>query len=80
MIIVGPVESLTSTYLGYGETWAKEAEAQGMDVRRVFSPNATWANVLANIQGANLVVFLGHGNGWPSPYARTRRTPRTASG
>ena len=39
-----------------------------MDVRRVFFPNATWDNVLANIQGANLVVYMGHGYGWPSPY------------
>jgi flagellar hook assembly protein FlgD len=68
VIIVGPVEGLTSTYLGYGESWADRAEAQGMDVRRVFSPNATWSKVLENIQGAKLVVFIGHGNGWPSPY------------
>ena len=38
VIIVGPVEGLTNTYLNYGELWADRAEAQGMDVRRVFSP------------------------------------------
>ena len=32
------------------------------------SPTPTWDNVLANIQGANLVVYMGHGYGWPSPY------------
>lgn len=69
VIIVGPVEGLTSTYLTYGEQWAKRAEAQGMDVRRLFSPYATWQAVLDNIQGAKLVVYLGHGNGWPSPYS-----------
>jgi flagellar hook assembly protein FlgD len=69
VIIVGPVESLSSMYLAYAEQWAQRAEAQGMDVRRVFTPNATWANVLDNIQGAKLVVYLGHGNGWPSPYS-----------
>lgn len=68
VIIVGPVGSLTSTYRTYGEQWAKRAEAQGMDVRRVFSPYATWGAVLDDIQGAKLVVYLGHGNGWPSPY------------
>jgi flagellar hook assembly protein FlgD len=68
VIIVGPTHSETSRYLGLGETWAKRAAAQGMDVRRVFHPYATWANVKANIQGAKLVVYLGHGNGWPSPY------------
>jgi len=39
-----------------------------MDVRRIFTPRATWARVKANIQGAHLVVYLGHGNGWPSRY------------
>lgn len=68
VIIVGPTHSETTRYLGLGETWATRAEAQGMDVRRVFWPHATWANLKANIQGANLVVYLGHGNGWPSPY------------
>jgi len=69
VIIVGPVEGLSNMYLGYGELWAERAEAQGMDVRRLFTPNATWSAVLDNIQGAKLVVFLGHGNGWPSPYS-----------
>ena len=49
---------------------ADQAEAAGMDVRRVFFPHATWDNVLANIQGANLVVYMGHGYGWPSPYTQ----------
>lgn len=68
VIIVGPTGSLTSQNLTNGEKMARAAEAQGMDVRRVFHPQATWARVLANIQGANLVVYMGHGNGWPSPY------------
>jgi hypothetical protein len=37
-----------------------------MDVRRVFFPNATWENVLAEVQGASLVAYLGHGYGFPS--------------
>jgi len=68
VIIAGPTGSLTSQNLTDGEKMAKAAEAQGMDVRRVFHPNATWERVLANVQGANLVVYMGHGNGWPSPY------------
>jgi flagellar hook assembly protein FlgD len=39
-----------------------------MEVRRVFFPHATWENVLANIQDANLVVYMGHGYGFPSAY------------
>lgn len=68
VIIVGPTASLTSQNLIDGEQMARSAEAQGMDVRRVFHPRATWDRVLANIQGASLVVYMGHGNGWPSPY------------
>jgi hypothetical protein len=68
VVIVGPTGSLTSQNLTNGEKVARAAEARGMDVRRIFHPRATWQRVLANIQGANLVVYMGHGNGWPSPY------------
>lgn len=66
VIIVGPASSSTQEYLDEGEKIARQAEAVGMDVRRIFTPRATWPRVKANIQGANLVVYLGHGNGWPS--------------
>ena len=35
---------------------------------KLVTPNATWANVKAAAQGANVFVYLGHGNGWPSIY------------
>jgi flagellar hook assembly protein FlgD len=68
VIIVGPAGDLTNSDLSDAESLAQEAESYGMDVRRVFFPDATWDNVMANIQGANLVVDMGHGYGWPSPY------------
>jgi chitodextrinase len=68
VIIVGPTHDLTAGHLQRGEALAQSAESYGMDVRRVFHPKATWANVLANIQDAHLVAYYGHGNGWPSPY------------
>lgn len=68
VFIVGPTDGLTDGNLADASALANEAELLGMDVRRVFYPNATWENVLANIQGANLVVYMGHGYGWPSPY------------
>ena len=71
VFIVGPTNSLTQTNLTDAESLAQVAESYGMDVRRVFFPHATWENVLANIQGANLVVYMGHGYGWPSPYTKT---------
>jgi flagellar hook assembly protein FlgD len=80
VIIVGPVEGLTDMYLGYGKLWADRAAAQGMDVRRIFSPYATWSAVLANIQDAKLVVYLGHGNGWPSPYGPFQENTKNGFG
>jgi len=71
VFIVGPTNSLTQSNLDDAEQLAEVAESYGMDVRRVFFPHATWENVLANIQGANLVVYMGHGYGWPSPYTKT---------
>jgi hypothetical protein len=67
VVIVGP-SGEADTNLVRAEEFAARAELHGMDVRRVFHPNATWANVLANIQGASLVAYFGHGNSWPSPY------------
>jgi hypothetical protein len=43
---------------------------------KVYSPNATWANVRAAVNGANIVVYLGHGNGFPNPYNTTEPTDR----
>jgi flagellar hook assembly protein FlgD len=69
VIVVGPTHSQTASYLSRGEGIAQVAESYGMDVRRVFHPNATWSRVVTEAQGASILVYLGHGNGWPSPYA-----------
>jgi len=69
VVIVGPTGSSTAYFLDVGSRIADQAQAAGMDVRRIFHPRATAERVLANIQNAKLVVYLGHGNGWPSPYA-----------
>ena len=45
----------------------------------IYSPNATWPAVKAALQGASLVVYMGHGNGWPSPY-RDALYPPTQDG
>ena len=71
VFIVGPTGSLTNSDLTDAGKMADQAEAAGMEVHRVFFPHATWDNVLANIQNANLVVYMGHGYGWPSPYTNT---------
>lgn len=80
VVIVGPAAESTQEYLREGERIARQAEAQGMDVRRIYTPRATWSRVKANIQGAKLVVYLGHGNGWPSPYAPFQKLTKDGFG
>jgi S-layer homology domain len=67
-IIVGPVGSLTDNYRSRGDEVAAVAEAAGATVAKAYSPNATYATVRAAVQGANVVVYFGHGNGYPNPY------------
>ncbi len=78
-LIVGPVGSLTSTYKALANAAAQEAQAAGAEVVKVYSPNATWSAVRKAVTGASIVVYLGHGNGWPSPY-RNSLYPPTQNG
>ncbi|CAN5854742.1 hypothetical protein BH23CHL8_BH23CHL8_03700 [soil metagenome] len=68
VVVVGPVHERTSRYLEYGRAMALAAEAQGMEVTRIFHPNATPSRVKKHANGAHLFIYAGHGNGWPSPY------------
>ena len=79
VVIVGP-SGETEANLIRAEEFAKKAESYGMDVRRVYTPNATWAEVLANAQGANLVFYYGHGNGWPSIYGSFQERTKNGFG
>jgi hypothetical protein len=67
-IIVGPVSGRTDEFRADGRRLARQARAYGARVVTVFSPYATWSRVVQATRGANLVIYLGHGNGWPSPY------------
>ena len=68
VLIVGPVGSLTSSYRTQADAAARVAAAAGAEVVKVYSPNATWPAVQRATEGASIVVYLGHGNGWPSRY------------
>jgi hypothetical protein len=68
VIIVGPTGALTDNYRSKGDSIAAAAVAAGATAVKVYSPNATWAKVKAAVAGANIVVYLGHGNGYPNPY------------
>ena len=68
VIVVGPVGSSTSNYIYNAKTLAAQARSYGATVYEVYSPHATWARVRSVAQGANVFIYLGHGNGYPSPY------------
>jgi hypothetical protein len=78
-VIVGPVGGLTNLYRSVGTAAAREARRWTSDVVSVVSPNATWPAVKRALRGASIVIYLGHGNGWPSPY-RDALYPPTQDG
>ena len=68
VIIVGATHSATASYRTYADQAYAEARKYTSNVIKVYSPNATWAKVKAAVVGANVIIYMGHGNGWPSPY------------
>lgn len=68
VVIVGPVGSSTANYIYNARRYASQARSYGATVVEIYSPNATWARVKAAAQGAKVLIYLGHGNGSPSPY------------
>jgi len=78
-IIVGPVGSMTSYYRRLADQGAAVARRHAEQVVTVYSPNATWPAVRRALDGASIVVYLGHGNGWPSRYSSVLR-PATQDG
>jgi hypothetical protein len=79
-IVVGPVgPETTPLYLELAELAAAEAESRGATVARAYSPDATPDRVIAAVEGANIVIYLGHGTGFPNPYSDTPN-PETVNG
>jgi hypothetical protein len=68
VVVVGPVGSSTSNYIYNARKYASQARSYGATVVEIYSPNATWSRVRSAAQGANVLIYLGHGNGSPSPY------------
>ena len=68
VIIVGATHGATAGYRADADRAYAEAIKYTSNVVKVYSPNATWAKVKAAAVGASIVIYLGHGNGWPSPY------------
>ena len=76
VIIVGPVGSVTDYYLSDAEAAYTAALRYTSNVVRVYTPTATWDAANAALQGASIVIYMGHGNGYPSPYTSTLMTDR----
>ncbi len=68
VIIVGPSGDATDHYRADAQLADAAARRYTPNVVRLVSPDATWPAVRQALQGASLVVYLGHGNGWPSRY------------
>jgi len=79
VLVVGATESTTSSYRTAMDAVYATAAKYSTNVVKVYSPNATWAAVKAALQGASIVVYMGHGNGFPSPY-RSSPWPYTQNG
>ncbi len=80
VIVAGPVHSLTDRYLGYARDLANAAEARGMEVTRIFHPDATVERVKNHASGADLFIYVGHGNGWPSAYGSLDESTKNGLG
>ena len=68
VIVVGAVQGMTSTYRGNADSEAAEFLKYTSNVTKIYSPNATWGAVAAAAKGANILVYMGHGSGYPNPY------------
>lgn len=79
-VVVGPAgPDITPLYIQLAELAAGEAEARGATVARAYSPDATPERVVAAVEGANIIVYLGHGTGFPNPYSEAL-DPETVNG
>ncbi len=68
VVVVGPVGSLTGYFKDTANTIAATAKSYGANVIKIYTPYATWDRVKNAANGANVLIYVGHGNGWPSPY------------
>lgn len=79
VFIVGPSGAATDGYRAQARAAAAIARRYTPDVIELYSPDATWPAVKEAATGASLVVYMGHGNGWPSRY-RDALFPPTQNG
>jgi hypothetical protein len=69
VIVVGATHETTSSYRSTADSLATTFAMYTSNVTKVYSPNATWSAVRTAARGANILVYLGHGSGFPNPYS-----------
>ncbi len=78
VVIVGPVGGKTREYIRSAKRLAATARSYGAKVIELYSPNATWARVSKAADDASVLIYLGHGNGWPTGHGPFN--PKTKNG
>jgi len=68
VIVVGATGSVTSSYRADADAAAAVFAKYTSNIVKVYSPNATITAVQNAAQGASVLVYLGHGSGYPNPY------------
>jgi hypothetical protein len=68
VIVVGATQGVTSNYRAEADVVAAQFAKYTSNIIKVYSPNATWSAVATAAQGANVLVYMGHGSGFPNPY------------
>jgi flagellar hook assembly protein FlgD len=79
VLVVGATHGTTASYRASMAVVAATAARYSRNVVKVYSPNATWSAVRAALQGASVVVYMGHGSGFPNPYV-TAPNPNNQNG
>ena len=80
VIVVGPTGSQTADFIQDAKRYASVARSYGAYVKELYSPRATWQRVKYHAQNANILIYLGHGNGYPSPYGAFQRYTKDGFG
>ena len=68
VVIVGPVGRYNASYKEEARELIAEARKHTANVVVLFTPKATWARVKEHTRGASILVYFGHGWGYPSRY------------
>jgi hypothetical protein len=79
VIVVGPVGGTTERYRSEARAAAEVLFSNAPAATEIYTPNATWPVVKKALKGASLVIYMGHGNGFPSRY-RDSLYPPTQNG